>query len=121
MGKGGSVTVPGSEELPLGGKLPEPDDEGAQPGPGIVTVTVTSATLTVVVAQEVTVEAGHCDAVFVESVSPPVVMVLVAVPEPEVEELDVGAEVLVGELGIVVALGTPHSSRLWPYFHHPLA
>ena len=115
-------------DVTLGGPVRVDDPVVEQPSPLVVTVTVTTPTLmvetTVVVAQEVTVDAGHCESVVEERVAEPevevevLVLVLVlesvAVVEEVVEEAG-GPVVVVDWVVEEVVMGTPHSSRDWPW------
>lgn len=117
-------------DVTLGGPVRVDDPVVEQPSPLVVTVTVTTPTLTVettvVVAQEVTVDAGHWESVVEERVAEPevevevlvLVLVLVlesvAVVEEVVEEAG-GPVVVVDWVVEEVVVGTPHSSRDWPW------
>jgi len=117
------VIVPVSDVL-YEGTLRDKEVEEEHPPPGAVTVTVVAAMLmvdiTVVVPQEVTVDARQCDSL-VDSVSP---WLLVAVPlvVVEVDGLDIEEDGPPEDVGELVAdevpCGTPHSSKLWPSSQH---
>lgn len=103
-----------SEVLPEGPLRDEEESDEEHPPPCSVTVTVVAATVKVVVAHDVTVDAGHSESVGDKD------PVLVAVPLvlPEVSEPEDGegpgppenvAELVIEE---VPDCGTPHSSRL---------